>query len=383
MLRRVLFVSKPIAPPFHDGTKCLVRDVALELARVKPIVMSTVEGPALEQAVGRNAPHGVEHARVYSGAGGFSPSLAANLRAAAWLLLRARADLWHFVFAPNSRTSRAGRWLARSRRVPVLQTVASPPQSFERPGRLLFGDVVVAQSRWTIERIREGLERERGSAARRVRLELVPPPLAAPVPRSAVAVAAARRELGIAPDARVLLYPGDLETSSGADAVKELVLPLKNELPDVVVVFAYRAKSPRAEVVARALARELDPSHVRIAGDVGDMLALIQASSAVLFPVDDLRGKVDLPIVLLEAMALGVPVIAYDWGPLAELTGALHVPTGDRQALLRASVAVLGEETLRGRVISEQRESIARRHDAVQVAGAYERLYLELLREAP
>ena len=383
MLRRVLFVSKPIAPPFHDGTKCLVRDVALELTRVKPIVMTTAGAPALESAAGRRAACGIEEARVYSGAGSFTPSFAANLRAAAWLLTHARADLWHFVFAPNARTSRAGRFLARSRRVPVLQTVASPPKSFERSGRLLFGDVVVAQSRWTLERLRTALEQEQGRAARNTRLELIPPPLAAPVARPRAALAAARFELGIAPQAPILTYPGDLETSSGARAVAELVAPLVREVSDLVVVFAYRAKSPRASEVARSIAGALDPRHVRVKGDVGDVLSLIQTSSAVLFPVDDLWGKVDLPIVLLEAMALGVPVIAYDWGPLSELNGALHVPAGDHRALLSAALAILREEGLRGRVVSEQRETVARRHDAKLVARAYERLYLELLREPP
>jgi glycosyltransferase involved in cell wall biosynthesis len=365
MPRRVLFVSKPIAPPFHDGTKCLVRDVAGELSRVRPIVMTTEDAPALD---------GVEQARVYAGAGKFAPSLAANLRAAAWLLARSRADLWHFVFAPNLRTSRVGHFLAALRRVPVVQTVASPPRSFDGVGRLLFGDVVVAQSRWTLERLR-------GAAPRRV--ELIPPPLAAPAPRTREAIAAARRALDIAPGVPIVVYPGDLETSSGSRAVKELVAPLARELPELVVVFAYRAKTPRARLVADALAQELDPRRVRVSGDVADVLALIQASRAVLFPVDDLWGKVDLPIVLLEAMALGVPVVAYDFGPLAELTGVLHVPAGDARALFQTTVAAVKEQSLRERVILAQRETVRTRHDQKRVAGAYERLYLELLNDAP
>jgi len=82
MPRRVLFVSKPIAPPFHDGTKCLVRDVALELTRVEPIVMSTKSAPTLESATGRRAAVRIEEARVYADPGSFTPSLTANLRAA-------------------------------------------------------------------------------------------------------------------------------------------------------------------------------------------------------------------------------------------------------------------------------------------------------------
>jgi len=274
-----------------------------------------------------------------------------------------------------------GRLLAGSRRVPVLQTIASPPKSFERPGRLLFGDAIVAQSRWTLERMQRALEQEPRARAARARLELIPPPLSAPASRSSAALAAARSELGIAPETPILTYPGDLETSGGARAVAELVAPLSRAIEDLVVVFAYRAKSPRASEVARSLARTLDPRRVRIKGDVGDVLALIQTSSAVLFPVDDLWGKVDLPIVLLEAMSLGVPIVTYDWGPLAELGGALHVPTGDHQALLSATLAVLAEESLRARIVSEQRAAVARRHDASVVARAYEQLYLELLAE--
>src|SRR3712207_6253564 len=140
---RVLFVSKPIAPPFHDGTKCLVRDIALNLTRVEPVWLSSRGSKANELSAS------VRSVPVYSDAGSYTPAFAQSLRAAAWVLLRSDADVWHFVFAPNARTSRAGRLLKRARSVPVVQTIASPPRSFAAVDDLLFGDVIVAQSRWT------------------------------------------------------------------------------------------------------------------------------------------------------------------------------------------------------------------------------------------
>jgi glycosyltransferase involved in cell wall biosynthesis len=362
---QVLFVSKPVAPPFHDGTKCLVRDVARHLGRVRPIVMTSRGAPGLEPARG----HGpIELARVYGDSGRFTPGLGQNLRAAAWLLARSRADVWHFVFAPNPRTSAAGRLLRRIKRVPVVQTIASPPRSFSEIDRLLFGDVIVAQSRWTAER----------AAGSGRRIEVIPPPVAELRPRSAEEQQQLRRQLEIPEAAEIFVYPGDLETSGGAEAVARAVPGITNELAEAVVVFAYRAKSERAAPIARELKRRLDVRRVRFTESLPDVLVLVAAATAVLFPVDDLWGKVDLPIVLLEAMALGVPVVALDQGPLADLEGAVRIAPDDRGALVREAVALARNAEHRRAVIAAQRAAIEARHRAEVVARQYERLYLEL-----
>lgn len=366
MRPRVLFVSKPIVPPFHDGTKCLVRDVATHLALVDPIVMSSRGAPVPVAAPGFSSVHA---AHVYGAADRFSPGIGQNLRAAAWLFARARADVWHFVFAPNPKTSAIGAALRRIRKTPVVQTIASPPRSFASIHRLLFGDVVVAQSRWTADRI-----------PGRRRVEVIPPPVGELTPRSVDAQRELRKKLEIDDHAPVFVYPGDLETSSGAELVASAVRPIAGALPDAIVVFAYRQKSPRAAPIARALAERLDSRRVRFTAKLPDVLVLIQTAAAVLFPVDDLWGKVDLPIVLLEAMQLGVPVVALDHGPLRDLQGVVRTPPGDAAMLARQAVALVRETEHRARVIAAQKDAIVRTHRAEVVARAYEQLYLEVTR---
>ncbi len=232
-----LFVSKPISPPFHDGSKCLVRDVARHLTRVAPLVLSTPGAPPLSAAAGALP---VRSVAAYGAPGSFTPAFSANLRAAAWVLLRSRASVWHFVFAPNPRTSGAGSWLRRLRGVPVVQTIASPPRSFADPQALFFGDILVAQSAWTrsaIETSYEGRRNARAAAGRdpaRPLPDLVPP--------SAAEIARVRRDLGLAPEQRYLLYPGDLETSSGAEATAALAERVPSALPGVVTVFCLPSK---------------------------------------------------------------------------------------------------------------------------------------------
>ena len=372
MSRSVLFVSKPIAPPFHDGSKCLVRDVASHLTRVDPVVLSTPGAPQVTSAPGARR---VRMVPAYGAPGAFTPALSANLRAAGWLLLGSRASVWHFVFAPNARTSGAGRVLSRIRRVPVVQTVASPPRSFERPETLFFGDIVVAQSAWTRRAIEASYE---VSGLQAPRLCVIPPPVPDVSTPSARAVAAARSALALDAGTRYLIYPGDLETSSGADTTAALAERLAMSFPELVTVFAYRRKSPGAVEVAERLSARLPRQQTRFAENVPDILALLAGALAVVFPVDDLWGKVDLPIVLLEAMALGVPVMALDRGPLSDLSGVVQVATLDVDAWHAEVTALLSNAERRAFIAARQHEALEARHRASSVARAYEDLYVEL-----
>lgn len=372
MAARLLFVSKPIGPPFQDGTKCLVRDIALHLKGVTPVIMTSRGARPFAEG---SADHIVTWP-VYANPGKFTPGLGQNLRAVWSLLSGADADIWHFVFAPNPKSSMMGAWLKRARAVPALQTIASPPRSFDNPDKLVFGDIVVAQSSWT----RQCLERSFESAKRRApRIEVIAPPVPVLSERSEAELAHARHRLDIPRDVPLFVYPGDLETSSGARAVQRLVEPLRQRIPNAMVVFAYRAKTEQAPLIAQKLARELDPSAVRFADDVPDVLALLSSATAVLFPVDDLWGKVDLPIVLLESMELGVPVIALDEGPLVDLEGVVKTPDVEPETLLRACIELMENGELRREVIAAQKASVQKRHRAATVSRAYERLYSELL----
>lgn len=375
MFARVLFVSKPIVPPFFDGTKCIVRDVSTHLTRYEPTVMGTLGEPGSELTPRVGGPP-IRVAPVYRSDGAYAPAFLDNARAAAWLFIRSRADLWHFVFAPNPRTSAIGRAARAVRRVPVVQTVASPPQRF-LPA-IFFGDVIVAQSRSTATSIATAF-RVAGCTAPRV--EVIPPPVGALRQRSRAEVQAVRQALDIPDGAPIFMYPGDLEVSRGAETVALAVASIVRELPQAIVVFACRPKTPDAPRIERELRARLDPRSVRFAHEV-DLPSLLGATTVVLFPVDDLRGKVDLPIALLEAMRLGVPVVVPRNGPLADLEGVERAESGDAAGLARVATRLAVDADRRGALVATARATVEDRFDALVVARAYERLYDELLGES-
>jgi phosphatidylinositol alpha-1,6-mannosyltransferase len=199
---------------------------------------------------------------------------------------------------------------------------------------------------------------------------------------SADDVARVRAEIGLDAATNYLIYPGDLETSAGAETTALLAERLARSAPEAVIVFAYRLKSPRASEVAAELKQRLDPKRTRFVENTPNILALMSGARAVVFPVDDLWGKVDLPIVLLEAMELGVPVIALDRGPLQDLSGVVKVPTLDAEAWEREASAFLREPARRASIAESQRQALDLRHRARSVARAYEDSYLELIAES-
>jgi phosphatidylinositol alpha-1,6-mannosyltransferase len=369
MSPRVLFVSKPIAPPFHDGTKCLVRDVARELKQLEPVVLTTPDGLAL-------LPPGVTGRAVYGRSGAFAPALLDNARAAWGLLSGPRDDLWHFVFAPNPRTGQVGRALRALRRIPIVQTVASPPRRFEGLNRLVFGDEIVVQSRATATSLAQAAEAE---AFALPPITVLPPPVPALEAPSPERVRAARAELGLAAHERIVLYPGDLEVSSGAAVTRQLVEPLRARLPDAVVVFAYRNKTPKAAERAAELKSALAGRRVCITDRVPDMHALLAASDMVIFPVDDLWGKVDQPIVLLESLALGTPCVVLDQGPLRDVEGAEKVPTTDIATWVDAIAGIASSSEARARLVASGRTAAATVYASGVVARGYEAIYLRAL----
>jgi phosphatidylinositol alpha-1,6-mannosyltransferase len=358
--RTVLFVSKPVEAPWNDGSKNFVRDLANHLGRYQAHVLvsrghSASEGGAIDERV--VVPEPVYPARRAGESRGFSPALLDQAHVMRRLLFGPRADVRHFVFAPNPTSSGVAHLVRRARRGPVVQSVASAPKSYANIDRLLFGDVVVTMSSATRARILE--------AGFRGAVVTIPPSALARARPTNDAVRAFRLQHGLG-DAPIALYPGDYEVSSGADTVAAAVAGL--ERLGCRVVFACREKTARS----RARRRELEskaPSAVHL-GEVPDMGLVLGASQVVLFPVDDLYGKVDVPLVLIEALALGVPIVVADATPPAEMAIARKVPARDPEALTQAAAAALREPGADALVAAYQEH-----YHPAKMARAYEDLY--------
>ncbi|MGD8859632.1 MAG: glycosyltransferase family 4 protein [Myxococcales bacterium] len=367
---RILMVSKPVVPPWNDSSKNLVRDLASHMRRHQAMVM-TRRGEG-ELTVG------VQSEPIYPrGTASFAPGLRDNAIVLARLLAGPGRDLWHFFFAPNRRSSRACAIASRARRVPTVQTVCSAPAETQDVGELLFADRTVVLSRHTEALfIEAGVPRE---AVRRIA------PCASPLsPPTDATRTEERRALGLPEHAKLLVYPGDLEFGGGAELSLRAFASMTAS-KDAYMVMACRAKTPRAqaaEVQLRELSRELDVDRrMSWLGETPRIHALLGCADVVLLPATSLYAKMDLPMVLIEAMFLSRPVVVAEGTPAAELTedGAGRSCVAEPDALAATLDELLADDAGRRDLGEGARLAAEKRYHPATMAAAYEALYDELL----
>ncbi|MCH7813976.1 MAG: glycosyltransferase family 4 protein [Planctomycetes bacterium] len=134
----------------------------------------------------------------------------------------------------------------------------------------------------------------------------------------------------------------------------------------------------REELVAAIVANDLADS-VRLLGMRGDVASWLQAADAFVFP----SRTEGLPNALLEAMAVGLPVVTTDVAGCRDLiedgrTGLL-VPVDDAAALAAAMLRLLDQRPFARRLGEAAADHVRRRHRRKDCFEAYRALYRQTL----
>jgi glycosyltransferase involved in cell wall biosynthesis len=321
----ILLVTKPLAPPWHDSSSGLARSLVAGL-------LERGDAPALRVLVGDRPSGfaGLTEEVIYPSGGSFAPGMRQNLPVLL-RLFRSRGESGrHFFFAPNRRSGAAARLAALIQKVPVVHTLCSLPAPGRTIAPSLFADRHIVVSAWAQRRLeQEGVEAE------------VIEPAVLPLQANEAAIADCRCQFG-----DYILFAGDLRPGGGASealqVLKRLPAPLR-------LVIAARPKTAADTARREALVAEVEAlglsERVTFLGRVDFIAALVCAARLQLLPATDLTAKMDLPMVLLEGFAAGVPAVVASTAPIAEISdypGALlAAPADDFSALTAASSALL------------------------------------------
>lgn len=194
-----------------------------------------------------------------------------------------------------------------------------------------------------------------------------------------------RRTLGIAPEQPVIGIVGNIKRWKGQDVVIKAVALLKQRYPDLLCLVIGDTSNIRGDdrVYFDAIETFIDTNHI------GDAIRFLGYRE----DVPDLMGSLDVLInastlpepfghVILEGMALEVPVIATNFGGSPELiedgvSGILVTP-GDETDLAKAVDSLLGDKAFREQIARSGRARIDERFLLTRNIRETEALYEQL-----
>lgn len=377
MSKKILLATRPLVPPWDEASKnfayFLARSIdspglSLHLlterghSRLSDLPQSVVEHPLYPAAI--------------DGRAGFP--FFQKIRLPIFLARHAQEfDVIHFLFTPAKLNTLINRFLA-PRHTKTIQTIATVRDDLYTPkelGSLFFADHLVvyterskhklAQLGFTnITRIYPGIDLERYQPQ-----EKNPDIL---------------RLLGFDENHFIVIYPGEYMRLGATDMLTEAWIGYFQHHPDTDIrfVFACRVKNAadaaKKEAVKKRFADAGVASLVAFTDTIADMPGLYHSSDLVIFPVADLKGKFDVPLIIIEAYACGKSVILSDLEQFREFSGekiCVTIPKDSGERLIESVVHLRDNPAVRASIGQQARAFVEQNFDLKETAKQYEEIY--------
>ncbi len=194
--------------------------------------------------------------------------------------------------------------------------------------------------------------------------------------RSDLSALEAKRRLNIPDSCPVLGYAGRLAPIKRLDIFLAAAKEVARRIPDSrFVIVGDGSERPRLEQMARALGLQ---DRVMFLGHRDDIYDVLRALDVFVL-CSDHEG---LPMVLLEALHMGIPVVARCAGGIPEAVqdavNCLLVDSADPNVLANACVLLLEDSNLRRRLAQGGQSRVAERFSAERAAADVADLYISM-----
>jgi len=188
----------------------------------------------------------------------------------------------------------------------------------------------------------------------------------------------AKRRLGIAPDCPVIGTAGRLDPVKRLDLFLAAAKQIEQKVANAQFLIA---GGGREEDRLKQIAKSLDlQDKVQFLGARDDIYDILRAMDVFVLSSDH-EG---FPMVLMEALWLGVPIVARKVGGVPEVIhngeSSVLVSSGNPTELAEACLGLLGNETERKNMTSSGEERLEERFTSEKNTEAVANLYRSLLR---
>lgn len=290
-------------------------------------------------------------------------------------LKRGRFDIVHtWIFAANAYGRVAARWA----KVPVVVTSEMAVDLWKSSWELAVDRRLAAWTDAVVGNSDAVVDFYRRAGLPESKLKRIYSGIEVDAPLPPADRAGVRAELGLDPEAPLLIFAGRLAPQKGVGDLIRALDVLGHIIPDMsTAILGEGPLRSELEEMVRGMERT---DMIRFLGHRADATRFLASADALVLP----SLYEGLPNVVLEAMRLGTPVVATAAPGTTELvedrvTGLL-VPIGDPSELTRALREILRDRDLARRLAETARARILTEFRADTMIARFAELYEELAR---
>ncbi len=371
-MKNILLATRPITPPWDEASKNFAYFLGKSITDHRLTLLGTTTPLPELPATATVAPvfhkshlNGLEKARLF------------------WFLFNQRNafDVTHYLFTPTKQNSFFIKNFLTPTKGKTVQTIATLRSDLYSPEELksiLYADQLVVYTDQTkkkltdlgfsnVTRIYPGIDLTLYQAK----------------PKNEAFLAS----LGLSPEHHIALYPGEYVRLGATDTLTQFCIDYFTKNPDSSLrfVFACRIKNEADAIKKAEVQKRLRDAGVEkfvvYTDTVPDMPSLYNLADIILFPVENLAGKFDVPLVIIEAYACNKPVILSDLEQFREFSGptiCVTIPKGDSAALATSIDALVHNPEERNRIGAAARAFVEENFDLAHTAEEYSALYSSL-----
>ncbi|MDZ4384881.1 MAG: glycosyltransferase family 4 protein [Candidatus Moranbacteria bacterium] len=369
--KKILLVTRPIAPPWDEASK----NFAYYLARN----ISGVEINLLTNGLVPDLPSSVRQRPIYT-----SNHLSWLQRARLLKLMRIRKDfdIMHFMLTPNKLNAFGFKTFVKNKKARTIQTIATLREDLFQDkdyAEMLFADLIITYSDYAknklnslgfknVKRVYPGIDLEYYSPQEKD-LGILD-------------------DLGLTKEDFIVTFAGEYVRLGATDDMVEMVIGQAEKFRErnIKIIFAFRLKNDPAAIakkewVVKKFTENKVLDRVVFIDIFSDMAKLYNLSDIVIFPVRNMHGKFDIPLAAVEPMACKKPVIVSDLPILKEFANeknSITVHAGNIRELAD-EIFNLQDHPEKRKILGEEgRKFCEENFDIKKVAAVYEKIYEKL-----
>ena len=371
-MRKILFVTRPIAPPWDEASKNFAYQLAKTLGE-----NSEFEIHLLTHGLVSDLPKKIIQEQIYSHSQN-DFGLSQKIRLFWFIFLNAHNfNIIHFLFTPtktNTFLMKIATIFSKAKTIQTIPTLRQDLFPIQDLHSFMFADMVTTYSQHAkdilknlgikhVEKIYPGVD------LRNYRKKPRDPGLVL--------------KYNLSANDFVINFSGEYTRLGAMDDVVESFIRVSKKIPTVKLSLSVRVKNENDAKKKKEIIEKLEAENILskvIFHDDGNynMADIYNLCDISIFPVRNMKGKFDVPLVVVEAMACEKPVIVSDIPILKEFANEANSVTirqGDIDQLAWQIIDLYENKTTREQIGIQARQYVERNFSIIDAAQKYSEIY--------